>query len=85
MQKLIKQSLEVQNDTMVTARNVVTRTNMLNPADRGIMDEQESNKAKATSPNPLKLSQKKNPPVKIAEKPKQAEKKAPKAVMKKKN
>ena len=85
VQKLIKQSLEVQNDTMVTARNVVTRTNMLNPADRGIMDEQESNKAKATSPNPLKLSQKKNPPVKIAEKPKQAEKKAPKAVMKKKN
>jgi cell division protein FtsQ len=85
VQKLIKQSLEVQEDTIVTARNVVIRTNTLTPADRGIMEEQEANNAKATNPNPLKLSQKKNPPVKITEKQKQTEKKAPKAVMKKKN
>jgi cell division protein FtsQ len=85
VQKLIKQSLEVQNDTMVTARNVVTRTGALNPAERGIMSEQEDNNAKASSPNPLKLSVKKNPAEKPVEKPKPVVKKEPKAVMKKKN
>jgi cell division protein FtsQ len=83
VQKLIKQSLEIQNDTMVTARNVVTGTNTLNPAERGVMNEQEDNNAKASSPNPLKLSVKKNPTVKPVEKPKPVVKKEPKAVMKK--
>lgn len=86
VQKLIKQSLEVQNDTMVTARNVVTAINTLNPAERGIMNEQEENNAKASSPNPLKLSVKKNPPAKKSiEKQKPVVKKEPKAVMEKKS
>ena len=84
VQKLIKQSLEVQNDTMVTAHNVVTRTNALNPAERGMMAGQEDNNAKASSPNPLNLSVKKNPPAKPVEKPKPVAKKEPKAVLKKK-
>ena len=82
MQKLIKQSLEVQNDTMVTAKNVIAKPATLNSTERGVMNEQEENNSKPSSPNPLKLSEKKNPTVKTIEKPKTEEKKTPKAVMK---
>ncbi|MGC4037294.1 MAG: hypothetical protein QM764_15145 [Chitinophagaceae bacterium] len=91
VQRLIRQSLETRNDTMVTARNIVTGTATLNPADRGTMIGQDENNAKPSSPNPLKLSVKKNPTVKPAtkkvatskEKPKKEQKKEAKAVMKK--
>ena len=80
VQKLIKQSLEMQNDTMVTAKPIVKPVS-LNPEERGVMNASDANNAKESSPNPLKLSEKKSPPVKTIEKP--MEKKEPKAVMKK--
>lgn len=82
VQKLIKQSLEVQNDTMVTAKPIVKPVS-LNAEERGVMNEQEENNAKASSPNPLKLSEKKSTAVKTDRKP--AVKKEPKAVMKKRD
>ncbi|MEJ0101811.1 MAG: hypothetical protein WDO19_04270 [Bacteroidota bacterium] len=83
VQKLIKQSLEVQNDTMVTAKNVVVKNNTLNSADHVLTNEKEENDPKISSPNPLKLSVKTNPGKKPIEKPKPVQKKTPKAVMQK--
>jgi cell division protein FtsQ len=70
VQKLIKQSLEVPNDTMVTAKNIVVKNTTLNPADHVLMNEKEEDDSKVTSPNPVKLSIKANPAKKPAEKPK---------------
>jgi len=84
VQKLIKQSLEVQDDTMVTAKNVVVKNNTPNSADHVLMNENEESDPKISSPNPLKLSVKTNPGKKPIEKPKPFEKKSPKAVMPKK-
>ncbi len=84
VQKLIKQSLEVQNDTMVTAKNVVVKNNTLNSADHVLANEKEENDPKISGPNPLKLSVKTNPVKKPVEKPKPVEKKAAKALMPKK-
>lgn len=82
VQKLIKQSLEIQNDTMVTAKPIVKPVS-LNAEERGVMNESEQNNAKASSPNPLKLSEKKSTAVKTDRKP--AVKKEPKAVMRKRD
>ena len=82
VQKLIKQSLEVQNDTVVTAKQIVKPVT-LSSEERGVMNEQEQNNSKVSSPNPLKLSEKKSVPVKTDLKP--AVKKEPRAVMKKRD
>jgi len=84
VQKLIKQSLEVTNDTMVTAKNVVVKNNTLNSADHVLTNEKEENDPKISGPNPLKLSVKTNPEKKPIEKPKPVQKKTAKAVMPKK-
>jgi cell division protein FtsQ len=82
VQKLIRQSLEMQNDTMVTAKPVV-RPVSLNSEDRALMNGSEEDITKSSSPNPLKLSDKKSVPVKKNGMP--AVKNEPKAVMKKRN
>jgi cell division protein FtsQ len=81
VQKLIKQSLEVQTDTMVTAKNVVVKNTTLNSADHVLINEKEESDPKISSPNPLKLSVKTNPETKPIEKPRPVQKKTAKAVM----
>lgn len=71
VQKLIKQSLEAQNDTMVTARNIAGRNSALNSSERGVMQKQDESNTNDSDPNPLKLSKKPNPGIM----------KTPKAVM----
>jgi cell division protein FtsQ len=84
VQKLIKQSLEVQTDTMVTAKNVVVKNTILNASDHVLIHEKEESDPEISSPNPLKLSVKANPEKKPIEKPSPVQKKTAKAVMPKK-
>jgi len=84
VQKLIKQSLEAQNDTLVTAKNIVTNTVFNNTDDRPALKPEANDDKKDSSPNPMKLSVKPNPEKKPNPK-KITTVKGAKAVMPKKN
>ena len=85
VQKLLKQALEEQNDTLVTAKPVPTRTITMNIAERPSVNTDQHDSAKASNPHPVKLSIQSN----SAEKPIRSQKEpgkttVPKAVMPKK-
>ncbi len=61
VQKLIKQSLEVPADTLVTAKNIVTNAVLQNTDDRPALNPDAGPNQQASSPNPLKLSVKSDP------------------------
>ncbi len=84
VQKLIKQSLEAQNDTLVTAKNIVTNTVFNSTDDRPALKPDTDDDKKNSSPNPLKLSVKSNPEKKPNPKKATTVKEA-KAVMPRKN
>ena len=84
VQKLIKQSLEAQNDTLVTAKNIVTNAVLDNTDDRPALTPGAEGTKIIPSPNPLKLSFTSNPEKKPNPK-KTAVVKGAKAVMPKKN
>jgi len=80
VQKLIRQSLEVQNDTLVTAKNISANAVLQNDDNRpALSPDSNSDKKEISSPNPVKLSFKSTP------EKKPNPKKPAKAVMPKKN
>ncbi|MES1216985.1 MAG: hypothetical protein ABUT20_15830, partial [Bacteroidota bacterium] len=82
VQKILKQALEEQNDTMVTAKPIA-KPITLNTEHPLVKADQDDN-SKASDPHPLKLSNTSNPPKKPVDQKKSAPLKTPKAVMKKK-
>jgi cell division protein FtsQ len=86
VQKLLKQALEEQNDTLVTAKPVSAKTSTLNTTEHPLVKADQDDNSKASDPNPLKLSIKSDLPEKpIVDQKKATLLKKPKAVMKKTN
>ena len=80
VQKLLKQALEEQNDTLVTAKPVLAKTiTLLTTTEHPLVKADRDDNSKASDPNPLKLSVKSNPAKKTIKK-----RNEPKAMMKKK-
>jgi len=85
VQKLLKQALEEQNDTLVTAKPVPSRAVTMNITEQPLVNAGQHDSAKASDPHPVKLSIKSNPvekPDKIQNVPGKTT--VPKAVMPKK-
>jgi cell division protein FtsQ len=61
VQKLLKQALEEQNDTLVTAKPVVAKTITLNTTEHPLVKAGQDDNSKASDPHPVKLSIKSNP------------------------
>ena len=85
VQKLLKQALEEQHDTMVTARPATLKTSTLTITDHPTVIADQDDKTKASDPHPVKLSFKSDPAKKQMTDPvKKTQQKTPKAIMKKK-